>query len=272
MPNNLTHYLPLPKKIIIAVNEYLWRDFAKVFNKIPFVAAPTEIAAEIIRPRLNVPVMSVTNGIDLLRFNPGNDRGRLRERYRIPKNFPVLLYVGRLDGDKRINEVIEASAKAMGAADFSLVIAGKGFDAVNLQKLARNLRIEDKVFFTGFVPDEDLPDLYAIGDCFVIACQYELQCLVVMEAMATGLPIIAAKAGALPHLVEEGRNGFLFPPGDTSALAQKIIDIMSDKEKRLAMGKESLRVIKNHDIGIMIEKYLHTYDLAIKRAREISLL
>jgi glycosyltransferase involved in cell wall biosynthesis len=262
MPDNLTHYLPLPKKIISSIDEYMWHDFAKVFNKVPFITAPTEIAADMIRPRLMASVVSVTNGIDLEKFNPRNNGERLRDHYAIPKEKPVLLYVGRLDAEKRVHQVIQASAKAMKQTDFSLVIAGKGFEANNVQKLAKNLGINDKVFFTGFVPDKDLPDLYKIGDCFVIACPFELQCLAVMEAMATGLPIIAVNAGALPHLVDDGVNGSLFRPGDIFTLTQKIIDMMSNKEKRKEMGKESLRLIKTHDIEIMIEKYLEIYKQA----------
>jgi glycosyltransferase involved in cell wall biosynthesis len=263
MPENLTHYLHLPKKVINWVNEFLWRDFAKVFNQIPFVTTPTEIAANLIRHRLKVPVIPVTCGIDLEAFNPKNDGEYLRKRYKIPKEKPVLLFVGRLDAEKRVGQVIEASAEALKKAAFTFVIGGKGFESNKLQKLADKLGIADSVIFTGFVPDEDLPSLYAIADCFVIACPFELQCIVVMEAMATGLPIIAVNAGALPHLVEDGVNGELFPPGDVKILTNKIVDFMINKEKRNKMGIESLHLIEKHGIKTMIEQYLAIYQQSI---------
>lgn len=265
MPENLTHYLPLPKKTLSWVNKYMWRDFAKVFNKVPFVTTPTEIAANLIRPHLFVPVIPVTCGIDLEKFNPKNDGVYLQKRYAIPKEKPILLFVGRLDAEKNIDQVICASAQTMKEADFCLVIAGKGFEAVNLQKLAKKLKIDDKVFFTGFVPDEDLPFLYKIADCFINACPFELQCIAVMEAMATGLPVIAVNAGALPHLARENENGLLFPPGDISTLKKKIIEMISNKEKRGMMGQKSLEIIKEHSIEATIEKYLEIYKQAIKQ-------
>ncbi len=264
MPENLTHYLPVTKKMTNWANEFMWRDFAKVFNQIPFVTAPTEMAADLIRPRLTIPVTSVTNGIDLETFNPRNNGEVLRKHYNIPKGKPVLMFVGRLDAEKRIHQTIEACAIAMKKVDFSLVIGGKGVQSDNLKKLTEKLGIKDKVFFTGFVSDKDLPNFYAIADCFINACSFELQCLVVMEAMATGLPIIAVNAGALPHLVEDGVNGNLFEPGDISRLTQIITDIMSSEEKRLKMGKESLRMIKAHSIYTMLETYLNIYEKSIK--------
>ena len=266
MPENLTHYLPIPKVALHWVNEYMWRDFAKVFNKIPFVTTPTEIAANLIRSRLSVPVIPVTCGIDLEKFNPKNDGIYLRNHYAIPKEKPVLLFLGRLDAEKRVEQIIEASAKAMKYIDFSLVIAGKGSEANNLQKLTKKLAIENRVFFTGFVPDEDLPSLYKVADCFVNACPFELQCIAVMEAMATGLPVIAVNASALPHLVKENVNGALFESGDIYTLKKIIIDIISNKEKRQSMGKESLRLIKEHGIETTIEKYLEIYKQSIFHA------
>jgi glycosyltransferase involved in cell wall biosynthesis len=263
MPDNLTHYLPFPKKIIGWVDEFMWSDFAKVFNKVPFITTPTEIAADIIRPLLSVPVISITNGIDLEKFNPKNNGEYMRKRFGIPKNKPVLLYLGRLEAEKHVEQIIEASAKAMKQADFSLVIGGKGFENINLQKLAKKLKIDNKTFFTGFIPDEDLPYFYKISDCFANACPFELQCLAIMEAMATGIPIIAVNAGALPHLVKNGINGTLFEFGDISTLVKQIIYIMSHKEKRQKMGLASLHLIKTHSIKIMVEKYLAVYKQSI---------
>lgn len=265
MPENLTHYLPFPKKIIHYINEYMWRDFAKVFNKISFITTPTEIAADLIRPRLSVPVTSVTCGIDLEKFNPKNDSKDIKNKYKIPNDKPVLLFVGRLDKEKRIDQVMKASAKAMKKVDFTFIVGGKGSEANNLKKLAEELKISDSVIFTDFISDDDLPNLYASANCFVNACPFELQCIVVMEAMATSLPIIAVNAGALPHLVEDGVNGALFEKDDIIMLSEKIIDFMSNKDKCNTMGKESLRLINTHGILSMITSYLEIYKKAIEQ-------
>ncbi len=264
MPDNLTHYLPLPKKIIGLVNELMWYDFARVFNKVPFITTPTEIAANIIRPLLDIRVVSITNGVDLERFNTKNNGMYLRRHFNIEENKPILLYVGRLEAEKHVEQIIEASAKAMKKVDFSLAIVGGGFEINSLKKQVKKLGISDNVFFTGFMSDEDLPAFYTIADCFINACPFELQCLAVMEAMASELPVIAVNAGALPHLIKNEVNGLLFKPGDINILAKEIYDMMVNANKREDMGKKSLQIIKNHSIEKMIEKYLAIYKQAIK--------
>ena len=185
------------------------------------------------------------------------------ERYKIPRK-PILLYVGRLDKEKNLDLVIKASALAFGHVDFHLVIAGTGAEKNRLNKLAKNLGIEDHITFTGFVPDEDLPNLYAMAKCFVNAGTAELQSIVTMEAMATGLPIIAANAVALPELVHNGENGFLFEADDDNALAKYIERIFLDEPLRVRMGKESLNIIAEHDISKTINAFEEIYKTLLK--------
>ena len=89
----------------------------------------------------------------------------------------------------------------------------------DLETLVRHLGMKDRVTFLGYLRDEDVPRLYHLADLFVIAGLVELQSIVTMEAMASGLPIIAANAMALPELVHHGENGFLFAEDDAHALA-----------------------------------------------------
>lgn len=87
-----------------------------------------------------------------------------------------------------------------------------------MKKLADKIGLYSRVTFTGFVPDDELPGLYALSHCFIIAGTAELQNIVTMEAMATGLPVIAVRAMALPELVQQGVNGCLFEPGDETGI------------------------------------------------------
>jgi glycosyltransferase involved in cell wall biosynthesis len=173
--------------------------------------------------------------------------------------------VSRLDKDKRINIIIEALPKILTKCDIQFVPVGKGVEKENLAKLARKLGVEKNITFPGFVPDEELPSMYAAADCFVLACPYELQSLATMEAMATGKPAIVVDALALPELVHSGENGYLFPENDSEALADAVIKIMTDKELRKKMGEKSLEIIGEHDIDKSAGKYEAFYKEIIEK-------
>ena len=114
-----------------------------------------------------------------------------------------------------------------------------------------------------FLPVKDLPNIYGIADIFAMPSIAELQSLVTMEAMASGLPIIAANAVALPHLVHDNDNGFLFTPGNEKDMAQKLLVLLENKELRKKMGKQSLAIIKQHDIKNIVKEVESLYSKAI---------
>jgi glycosyltransferase involved in cell wall biosynthesis len=84
MPDNLTPYLPGPIFVKKAITEILWRDFARMANKVDYIASPTKTAADLVQPRLKQTVHAVSNGIDLSHFSPGEARAEVRERYKLP--------------------------------------------------------------------------------------------------------------------------------------------------------------------------------------------
>ncbi len=260
MPENLVHYLRLPKPITRFIKNIMWRDFAKIFNKADYVTIPTKTASELIPYpfKLPVPVHVLSNGIDLIRFNKNNNGEILKKRYQIPNKL-VLLFVGRLDHEKNLDFVLKVAARALKKADFHLIIAGKGAEEKNLKNLSNKLGIDKNVTFAGFVPDEDLPNLYKAANCFINACAAELQCLAVMEAMASGLPVILVNALALPELIQNGKNGFLFEEDDVAGAAEAIVKIFKDSNLRKSMGEASLKIIQNHDIHKTIEKFENVY-------------
>ncbi|MDB5225746.1 MAG: hypothetical protein JWL87_698 [Candidatus Adlerbacteria bacterium] len=262
MPENLTHYLHLPDFITHQIHTWAWQDAARVLSKTRGVSAPTRTAGVMLEPWLKAEVPAISNGIDLKRFNPQNDPAPAKAQYALPDK-PTLLFVGRLDKEKNIDVVLRAAALAKERADFHFVVAGHGAEQNKLQRLARELGIEDRVTFTGFVPDGLLASLYAAADCFVNAGIAELQCIVAMEAMATGLPIIGARAVALPELIHHEENGFLFKPGDHKELAGRLIEMFSDGAMRERMGQESLKIIAGHDLSLTLEAFEDFYRKAM---------
>ena len=258
MPETMFHYLPFYSFLGQVMLKLAWMDFARVYRKMDKITTPTHTAARLISTYFTQPVTPISCGIDLHRFKPGQDTQVLRERYRIPKK-PVLLYVGRLDKEKNLDLVIQAAAVAMKFVDFQLVIAGKGARLQSLEILVAKLQIAKETTFMGFVPDEDLPRLYCLADCFVIAGTAELQSIVTMEAMASALPILAVDAVALPELVIHGENGFLFHAEDEASLTEKIVTLFKEGGMRKKMGQKSLELITPHDIKTVLPQFEALY-------------
>jgi glycosyltransferase involved in cell wall biosynthesis len=236
-------------------------------NGCDLVTAPTVTALRLLRGHgLRAPSQAVSNGVDLSRFSPGPADEALRSAYQVPPGRPVILSVGRLSPEKRVDVLIAAAARLgttgnPGAGDSGplLVLAGTGPDERRLRSLARHYGIADRVRFAGFVPDGDLPGLYRLADVFAIASQAELQSLVTMAAMASGLPVVAVDAGALAELVRTGENGFLARPGNAAEVAEYLDLICRDSGLRARMSKASARVIAGHDRSRLLARWESIY-------------
>ena len=130
----------------------------------------------------------------------------------------------------------------------------------NLQHLADSLGIGDRVTFRGYVTEAELRAEYTAATVFAMPSIAELQSIATMEAMASGLPIVAANAMALPHLVADGQNGFLFEPSNPTDLAEKLRTVLEMAPAELtAMKQESLNRIVAHDIQRTISTFESLY-------------
>jgi 1,2-diacylglycerol 3-alpha-glucosyltransferase len=240
------------------LEKIIWSSFSNAFNQVLLVTTPTETAARLIRPKLNVNVIAVSSGVDLEKFNPFGNKEKIRENYSIPDK-PILLYVGRLDPEKHLEEVLQAVAIAVKKIDFYFVIVGRGIKKSALEQLVKELGIVNRVVFTGFVPEEDLPFLYKFSRCFIIASIAELLSLATLQAMASGLPIIAVNAGALAEIVHDKINGYLYNSGDINAMVQCICDIFTKDDLYRKMSEMSLEYIVRHDIHKTLTSFERIY-------------
>jgi glycosyltransferase involved in cell wall biosynthesis len=257
MAENLTMMVK-GQKLKNYFEKFLWKDFSKVFNQVQLVTTPTETGVDIIRNKLNVETIAISSGIDLKKFTPFGDTRKIKEKYNIPDK-PILLYAGRIDPEKHIEEILQAVALATKKIDFCFVIVGKGISKKSLEELTDKLGINEHVIFTGFVPDEDLPYFFKLSRCFIIASIAELLSLVTLQAMASGLPIIAVKAAALVELVKHNQNGYLYNEGDLPGLVQYIENILTNDILYEEMSMKSLELIQSHDINKTLQSFEKIY-------------
>ncbi|QSR85454.1 glycosyltransferase family 4 protein [Methylacidimicrobium sp. B4] len=171
------------------------------------------------------------------------EEGTWRKRLGLPPRYFV--FVGRLAPEKNVFGLLRAyrSYRDRGG-DRSLLLLGDGPQRADLERHIEEHRIPE-VLVRGFVPTSDLPPYYAFADGLVLPSTIEPWGLVVNEAMAAGLPVVASETcGSAPDLVGSA-NGFLFSPGDTDGLAALLMRVASmAEEERRALGKESERIIQ----------------------------
>jgi glycosyltransferase involved in cell wall biosynthesis len=257
MPENFTAFLRwgyIKKKF----EGFLWKGLSDVFKRASIVTTPSEAGVELIRSKVKPDVIAISNGVNLEEFSQSGNAGAIKEKYGIPDK-PILLYVGRLDPEKHIEDILESVAAALKSIDFTFLIVGKGTRKDKLEHLSRQLHISDKVIFTGFVPDEELPYIYKTGRCFIIASTAELLSLVTLQAISSGLPVIAVNAGALTQLVHDRINGFLFTPGDIHQITRDIQEILIDDDLQRKMGEKSLQIAQLHDINAIVRSFERIY-------------
>jgi 1,2-diacylglycerol 3-alpha-glucosyltransferase len=262
MPENLSPYLPAPASVRPLVNWMLWQWMLEAYNRVNVVTAQSQAAASLVQNQgLRVPVYPVSCGIDLERFypDPAVDRNLYRQRYGLDLQRKLFLFVGRIDAEKRIDVLLRALRRVQ-RDDVQLVIAGRGAASQELQALAQALDLGERVRFTGFIPVEDLPALLNSVDVFCMPSEAELLSIATLEAMACGRPVLLADAIALPELVTNGLNGYLFRPGDPQDAAWRMVQLASQSERWAEMGQASLKRARQHSLDHIVQKYETLYD------------
>ena len=211
MPNNLLEYIPLPNILAHKTNSLMWKNFVRVYNQLDYVTSPTSAAEALIKKvGLKNKITVISNGIDLNKFKKIEVNDKNFIKYGLNKKLPTFIFVGRLDPDKNVDLILKATASAIQKQRIQAVIVGNGKDEKKLKEMYHTLNLEDNVFFTGRVSDDDLLILLNLADVAIASGSIELQCISAMEAMAYSLPILALNAVALPELVKNDVNGFLF--------------------------------------------------------------
>jgi len=249
------NYAPLPLEGQPMMEKTAWQYTATFFNRFPYVTTPSEVMRQrLLSAGLRVPSAAVSNGVDISLFHP-------RRSLFHPNPQPIkLLHVGRLGYEKRVDVILRAFRRLAHAfPQARLVIAGDGPHAPILQSLAKDLGIAHRIEFAGRVSHNQLANFYRQADIFVTASTIETQGLVVLEAMASGLPIVGVDALALPELIQTGVNGFLAPPEDEQALAEVIARLLRSRALRLEMGNASRQIALQHSLPRVAEQYEAIY-------------
>ena len=275
-PDNLTQQVKLPKFAKKPINAAMNAYFMSFLRRSEYATLPTKQAITDLLPKnhrsFKVPVEALSNGIDLSHFTKGPASEEIYKKYAIPKNVPIILYVGRIDPEKSLDILVNSFKKLIKEAPKAhLVMVGDGTAREKLEKMIKRKKLGSQTHFIGRVIGDDLSQIYRTGTVFVITSKTETQSIVLMEAMASGLPAIAVNAGAVTELVKDGENGFIFEPNDTAGIASGINAIISNKELREKMSKNALKMIAKHDINYTLSRFEKIYNNVLRsRSKQLD--
>jgi len=241
----VTHHLRSKPVGMAGTLMYLPHHYSVYKSSKAVIAVSSQIRDHLVRFKFAKPdaVTVVPNGTDTEIFTPALDGEQIRKQFSIGDR-KMVLFVGRLVEEKGAQYAIRALADVIkDIGDVVMVVAGSGPYLPHLQELANSLDISENIVFSGFVPEEDLPVLYASSDVLVFPTTHvEGFPLVLAEALASGLPIISSKIGGTPAAVSHGETGFLFEPRDISALVSYLMRLLSDDEIRLKMAENARKI------------------------------
>lgn len=255
MPENLNPFLPFPQWLKNRIGRVSWRDMGKVMGQAQVITTPTPLAAKAMHDHAFLrKVLPLSNGIDSAAYEmqPGEQIE--------PHQHPTVVFAGRLAEEKHVDVLIRAIAKTPAELNAHLEIVGGGEVRAALEDLVQRLGLGSRVKFLGLASDEDLRLAYIKADLFCMPGTAELQSLVTLEAMSASTPVVLADAMALPHLVRDGVNGYLFIPNDADDLAKKITQILElPAEQRQAMGRASREMVEPHSIAGTLQTFENLY-------------
>lgn len=251
MPENILDFTLLPERAKKLFVRWGWWTADRTLRRAAAITTPTRRAADFLeRSTHRRGVLPVSCGLRASDYTSVVG----------PRSKNEIVFVGRVTLEKEIHVILQALALLDPALNVHFTVVGDGDQRKNLEKLTTELGLDERVTFTGRVSDEELRRHLTEASLFVIASIAELQSIATMEAMASGLPIVAADAMALPHLVQSGENGYLFQAGNYHELADVLTRVLTlepaDYER---MQRASLEAVQAHDIDRTLDVFEALY-------------
>lgn len=235
-----------------------WKKF--VYSRADYCVASSQDIANYFKKIGVKRIEILPNGIDLTRFQ-NQDRQKAREELGLQENDFAIMTVARLEKVKGIEYLIKAlhilvSNYQLPTINYQLIIVGDGSERRMLEKMVASLGIQERVKFLGAVDNSRVPYYLSAGDCFCLPSLQEGFGIVVLEAMAAGLPVIASKVGGLLDIVQDNENGLLVEPGNSQAISQAIEKIRDNSELARQLTNKAKQDLAKYDWSAICQKVL----------------
>ena len=236
----------------------LWYISLKMYKKCDIIIAPSESIANLLKSKLrHNAIFHVCCGVNLKKFHP-------KESYKHVENLSFV-YVGRLSFEKNIDIVIKAfQIVDKRGIDFSVKIVGDGPARKYLTGMVKRYGLESKIEFRGEVYGDALKKIYRENDVFVTASTMETLGMSILEALASGTPVIAARKYAVPDIVKDGVNGYLAEPYSAKSFSDAIIKVINNKSRIPHFGRQGVKIAQKCEFERSMKKLESVYLKAMR--------
>ncbi|WP_067836485.1 N-acetyl-alpha-D-glucosaminyl L-malate synthase BshA [Amphibacillus sediminis] len=191
---------------------------------------------------VNKPIEVIYNFIDHSRYYP-SDKRDLKDAYQIKRDEKVIIHISNFRKVKRIDDVIHTFAEIIKHIPAKLLLVGDGPEYTAISELVEQLQIQNQVLFLG--KQQNIPALLSIADLKLLMSEKESFGLVLIEAMACGVPCIGTKIGGIPEVIKHGENGYLVPLGDIKGASTHAVELLTDRKSWHAFSKQALKDVQS---------------------------
>jgi glycosyltransferase involved in cell wall biosynthesis len=217
---------------------------------------------------VDAPVEIVPNGVNLAPFRHAT-QPESRSSFGIQDEDVLLIYVGRLGPEKNLPFLLRSFAGAAEAyGNISLMLVGDGPERDNLQDRVVHMGIDERVYFAGLIPYEQLPGYLAMADAFVTASVTEVHPLSVIEALAAGLPVLGVASPGVGDTIRDGFNGLLSRQADLASFTAKMIRLVTDRSLRGQLAAAASDSANQYSVELTTEIMVSHYSAVIENSEE----
>lgn len=258
------------EKFLVSFNWFLRFFEVGMIKRASRVIAVSDFTKMELKKYYNIPenrIRVIHNGVDTRKFQPAEDKRKIKAELGLNPDDIAILSVGRLYARKGLFTLIEAMPQVIKRfRNARFVISGKGQsdEMAKLNAHAEQLGVKDNIIFTGYYPDKKLPKLYQAADVFAFSTFYEHHPFAVLEALATGLPVVTTTVGGIAETIQSGKNGLLVEPFKSKQFSDAILYLLEHPVEAAEMGAKARQTIVNeYDWSIVVKQAMKVYDEAL---------
>jgi glycogen(starch) synthase len=258
------------EKFLVSFNWFLRIFEMKMLERAKKIIAVSHFTKRELLNYYNIPedkIRVIHNGVDINKFKPATDKRKMKKELGFNPEDLCVVSVGRLYARKGLFTLIESIPQVVKRfRNVKFIISGKG-QSDEMQKLiahSERLGVSDNIIFTGYYPDTQLPKLYRAADVFAFSTFYEHHPFAMLEALATGLPVVTTTVGGIPETIESGKNGFLVEPFNPRQFADRILYLLEHPAEAAQMGILARETaMKRFDWRIVVKEAIKVYNEAL---------
>jgi glycosyltransferase involved in cell wall biosynthesis len=255
------------EKFMVSFNWFLRIFEEKMLERAKKIIAVSHFTKKELTEYYQIPASKIRvihNGVDIKKFQPAQDKRKIKSELGFNPDDLLILSVGRLYARKGLFTLIDSMPPIMKRfKNAKFVVSGKG-QSDEMNKLiahAEKVGVKDNLIFTGYYPDKKLPKLFQAADVFAFSTFYEHHPFAVLEALASGLPVVTTWVGGIPETIESGKNGFLVEPFNVRQFSDRILFLLEHPAEAAEMGQRARKtIVDEYDWRIVVKDAMEVYD------------